>query len=95
MEIRLEGVKVKIKKETHREWIMFSSTIEHSRNTLWDILDISYNVSSKKSNHIKTSLENTCVDTLLLLNWLGIPRTEIEFENLSSKEIDYILNFES
>ena len=94
MEIRLEGVKVKIKKRMYREWTMFSSTIEHSRNTLGDILDISYNVSSKKSNHIKTSLENTCVDTLLLLNWLGIPRTEIEFENLLPQEVDFILNYE-
>ena len=93
MEVKLKDVKVKIKKGMYREWTMFSSTIEHSRNMLEDILDISYNVSSK-SNHIETSLENTCVDTLLLLNWLGIPRTEIEFENLLPQEVDFILNYE-
>ena len=95
MKVKLKGVKVKISRELHYFGDeVISSTIKHSENTPDDELGLGCVVVSGFAD-IEDCLECVCFDILRLSDWLGIPRTEIEFENLSSKEIDYILNFES
>ena len=94
MKVKLKGVKVKISRGLcYFGDEVISSTITHSGNILDSELDLGCITIAGFAN-IEDCLESVCFDTLRISDWLGIPRTEIEFENLLPQEVDFILNYE-